>query len=483
MARARDRQEGRRLRPDRPQAQAADHDAAPRAPARGPVHRGRARHVLERGDPRPLRQLDLHRQHPREGRHDPRGRGRHRGVQEAASGRAADARQRPEPPARTVLRPEALRPDQGRAVQAEPAPRGRRPAGRSGADDDRHRRARQAPGESSDEARRARGLEGLRRGLEGAVARPDPQGARRVRALREPPAAHRRRADPGGVPGRPLPDGAGRPRANDHRGRGHDHAPDDHQRPAGPGGAQGVLRLLAALAVHGSDQLARRAHPPSAPLGARRGRPHPRARPDRGARRPPDPLRAHVPDRDSGRPEHRVDRLAGVDGDRVRVRIRPDAVPRRQEREGDRRDRVSRRERRGEVHDRPGQRADRPEDRPIRQRQRPLPSRRGRLRVRRAQGHPVHGREPGADRLRRDGADPLPRAQRREPRPDGLEHAAAGSAAAHHRPAARRHRTRVSGRDRHRRRRPRDAGRHRHRRRRGAHRGRRRRTVATSTRS
>jgi DNA-directed RNA polymerase beta subunit len=34
-------------------------------------------------------------------------------------------------------------------------------------------------------------------------------------------------------------------------------------------------------------------------LGA--GGPHARARADRGTRRPPDPLRAHVPDRDAGR--------------------------------------------------------------------------------------------------------------------------------------------------------------------------------------
>ena len=44
VARARDRQEGHRLRPHRPEAQAADHDAAPRAARRGPVHRLPARH-------------------------------------------------------------------------------------------------------------------------------------------------------------------------------------------------------------------------------------------------------------------------------------------------------------------------------------------------------------------------------------------------------------------------------------------------------
>ena len=60
---------------------------------------------------------------------------------------------------------------------------------------------------------------------------------RRVRALRQPPPAHRRRADPGRVPGRPLPDGARRPRAPHHRGRRRDHAADDHQHPPGRRGA------------------------------------------------------------------------------------------------------------------------------------------------------------------------------------------------------------------------------------------------------
>ena len=52
VARARDRQEGRRLRAHRPEAQAADHDAPARAAGRGPDDRLQARHVDERGDPR-----------------------------------------------------------------------------------------------------------------------------------------------------------------------------------------------------------------------------------------------------------------------------------------------------------------------------------------------------------------------------------------------------------------------------------------------
>ncbi len=67
LAGARDRQEGHRLRAHRPQAQAADHDAPAGAAGRGPLDRLRARHELERGDAEAVRELDLHRQHAREG--------------------------------------------------------------------------------------------------------------------------------------------------------------------------------------------------------------------------------------------------------------------------------------------------------------------------------------------------------------------------------------------------------------------------------
>ena len=81
-----------------------------------------------------------------------------------------------------------------------------------------------------------------------------------------------------------------------------------------------------------------------------------------------------------------------------------------------------------------------------------LPLPRGRGGHRAPEGRGVHGRRPGADRLGGDRADPVPRAQRREPRADGREHAAAGSAADDHAGAARRHRPRVPRRGRHRRR-------------------------------
>ena len=83
----------------------------------------------------------------------------------------------------------------------------------------------------------------------------------------------------------------------------------DQRQARGRRGAR-VLRLLAALAVHGPDQPALRSDAQAPRLGARAGRPHPRARGLRGPRRPPDPLWPDLPDRDSGRPEYRPDQLA-----------------------------------------------------------------------------------------------------------------------------------------------------------------------------
>ena len=55
-----------------------------------------------------------------------------------------------------------------------------------------------------------------------------------------------------------------------------------------------------------------------------------RARTHRGARRAPHPLRPHVPDRDAGGAEHRPDRLAVELRRGLRVRLRDDALPRRE---------------------------------------------------------------------------------------------------------------------------------------------------------
>ena len=65
-----------------------------------------------------------------------------------------------------------------------------------------------------------------------------------------------------------------------------------------------------------------------------------------------------------------------------------------------------------------------------------------------ARQDPVHGRVAEADRVGGRLADSVPRARRREPRADGLEHAAPGGADAAHRDAARRHRHGARGGDR-----------------------------------
>ena len=107
----------------------------------------------------------------------------------------------------------------------------------------------------------------------------------------------------------------------------HRDAAGPDQRQAGGGGGARVLRLVAALAVHGSDQSAVRDHPQAASLGARAGRAHARARRLRGARRAPDPLRPHLPDRDAGRPEYRPDQFARDLCAGEQVRLRRDALP------------------------------------------------------------------------------------------------------------------------------------------------------------
>ena len=101
----------------------------------------------------------------------------------------------------------------------------------------------------------------------------------------------------------------------------HGDAAGPDQRQAGGGGGARVLRLVAALAVHGSDQPAVGDHPQAAPLGAWAGRPDARARRLRGARRASDALRPHLPDRDAGRPEHRPHQLARDLRARQQVRL------------------------------------------------------------------------------------------------------------------------------------------------------------------
>ena len=119
--------------------------------------------------------------------------------------------------------------------------------------------------------------------------------------------------------------------------------------------------------------------------------------------------------------------------------------------QGHRPDRLPDRGRGGPARHRAGQRAAR-RGRQLRRGPRPGPpqGRRGRL-------HPagrrrLHGRLAAPDGVGRDRHDPVPRARRRQPRADGLEHAAPGRPAAAQRGAAGRHRHGVPRRGRRRRR-------------------------------
>ena len=232
---------------------------------------------LRRGDPQAVRELALH---PADARvrhrgHQVRGRRADRAVQEAAPGRAAVDRRRQEPAQPALLRPQALRPHARRPLQAQLAAEPRHRPRHARAHPARHHRADPGADPAAEDPRRprvrrvrGRADQGLRARGPVAPARAGRRPPRRVRALRQPPPAHRRRADPGGLPDRPLPHGARGARAPHHRGLGHDHAADDHQHPAGRGRAEGVLRLEPAVAVHGPDQLAGRPDPPPAPVSA-----------------------------------------------------------------------------------------------------------------------------------------------------------------------------------------------------------------------
>ena len=183
-----------------------------------------------------------------------------------------------------------------------------------------------------------------------------PRRSRRHRPPRQPARALRRRAGREPVPLGPGPDreggqGASRP----GRDRSADAARPD-QLQADLGGAEGVLRRVAAEPVHGPDQPAVGDHAQAARLGPGPGRPDARARRLRGARRAPDALRPGLPDRDAGRPEHRPDQLAGAVRAAQRVRLPRDAVPPRRRRQGDDADRLPVGDRGRQVRDRAGER-------------------------------------------------------------------------------------------------------------------------------
>ena len=95
----------------------------------------------------------------------------------------------------------------------------------------------------------------------------------RHRSPWQPPRARRRRADGEPVPHRPGAHGA-RHQGKDERVSGalDGHAARPDQRQAGDGGHPRVLRFVAAVAVHGSDQSAVGDHAQAASLGTWAGR-------------------------------------------------------------------------------------------------------------------------------------------------------------------------------------------------------------------
>ena len=214
---------------------------------------------------------------------------------------------------------------------------------------------------------------------QGARGAPRRQGRdRRHRPPRQPPGALGRRADGEPVPRGPAPHGARHQGADVvGRDRQRDAAEPDQREARGGRGAR-VLRLLAAVAVHGPDQPALGGDAQAPPLGPRAGRPDPRAGRLRGARRAPDPLRPDVPDRDAGRPEHRPHQLARDLCAGEQVRLHRDALPQGGERPRHRRRAVHVGDRGDAPHRRAGQRRD---------------DRRGRLRLRAGLDPPV-GRLP-----------------------------------------------------------------------------------------
>ena len=173
-----------------------------------------------------------------------------------------------------------------------------------------------------------------RRGQDPGGPAQRPRRSRRHRPPGQPPRALRRRTGREPVPHRPGPHREGREGASGPgRARAADAARPD-QLQADLGRAEGVLRRVAAVAVHGPDQPAVRDHAQAPRLGPRPGRSDARARRLRSARRARHPLRPRVPDRNAGRPEHRPDQLAGAVRPPERIRLHRDAVPPRGRRQG-----------------------------------------------------------------------------------------------------------------------------------------------------
>ena len=202
-------------------------------------------------------------------------RGADRDLPPPAAGRSADARQ-----LAVALREHVLQPAEVRLLA-------RRPAEAEHEAEAEHAARREDPAPA-----------GLLRGHQvPAEAAAQSRQRGRHRSPRQPPRAVGRRAPREPVPHRAGPDGA-RDQGEDVGlpGNGDRHAARPDQREAGHGRDSRVLRVVAAVAVHGPDQPALRGHAQAASLGARARRSVARARRLRGARRAPDALRPHLPD-------------------------------------------------------------------------------------------------------------------------------------------------------------------------------------------
>ena len=120
---------------------------------------------------------------------------------------------------------------------------------------------------------------------------------RRHRSPRQSSCARGRRADGEPVPYRSGPHGTGDQRKNVRLpGNVDGYAARPGQCEAGDGCDPRILRIVAALAVHGSDQPALRDHAQAAALGPWAGRSVTRTRRIRSPRRSPHALRPYLPD-------------------------------------------------------------------------------------------------------------------------------------------------------------------------------------------
>ena len=295
---------GRGLRPVRDQGQGQGRGGDRRHGPR-PAHRqGRAvRGLLPAGGRRRPAGGQHHQEGPAQGLRPGPG----RDLPQAAPGRAPHHGERPHPVPQPLLqRPEVqLQPHRPAQVQHQAGPgdlaRGEDPA-----------------------------AAGLRRGHQVPAQAAQGRGGRgRHRPSGQPPRPPGRRAGRERLPHRPDPHGADHQGEDDHHGRpGRGHAAGPDQLQAGHRRAQGVLRLLPAEPVHGPDQQPGRSDPQAAPERPGARRPEPGAGRVRGPRHPVQPLRAHLPDRDAGRPEHRPHLVPELLRPDQRLRLHRDPLPR-----------------------------------------------------------------------------------------------------------------------------------------------------------